>query len=991
MASRMKPWYQVVTPREDLRENKPLDASEFAVHLDHIYHNAEAVPAVYREPRQFFDRTVWTRSLQDLTTQVARRLNGITVETSAVFNMATQFGGGKTHSLTALYHLANGGADVVNWRGIPEVLKNAQVDSVPKAAIAVFVGKSFDSLSGRGEDDEPKRRTPWGEIAWQLGGEESYRVVEQHDRDFVEPKGDVIRAMLPKDRPVLILMDEIISYVSSYRSQKWGDKLYNFLDCLAEEARGLKNVVVVVSIPASELEYTADDEADENRFKKMLDRVGRAISMSSDAEVTEIIRRRLFEWTGISEDARKTISEYADWAQDHATDLPEMAGRNGESIAALFRASYPFHPSVITVFERKWQTLPRFQRTRGVLRLLALWVARAYQEEHRQAFKEPLITLGSAPMEDQIFRDAVFEQLGSDRLITPVTTDIAGKKDAHAVRLDREATDAIKKARLHQKAATVIFFESNGGQSQCKAEASLPEIRAALGGPDLDLGNIETVLEGLLSNCYYLVSEKNRYRFGLAPNLNQMLVNRRANIRGDDLEERIKRETTELFNLMPQDNERRRVIPDRRFFPVKSNDIPDRAQLVLAVMSYEMSYGDPAAERLIENIIRESGSSGRTFKSSLLFCVPEKASAVWEDARSLLAWEDISEDTESVDRLDEAQRRSLKANLDRARRDLKESIFRSYRHVFLLGKDNKLQHEDLGQITSSQDASISNLVITSLLGNDIITKSVGATKLVRYWPPAMEEWSTKSVRDAFFASPSLPRLLDGNSIKRTIVDGVTQGLLGYAHKDAKGHLKLDQFNESISEDEIEIGEDAYIVTAEHARKLKEPPRLAKLEIRPNGVILKPNESSSMQARGLDQYGEQHPIKSLDWGATGGSITGEGLFVAGPDEGVFEVSVSTEGFEAYSQVRIRAVPLPERGSNGRGGADGDQLLLWSGEVPAQKWMNFYTKVISRFASSSKLKLRVSFEVDAEGDQGDRSLEDTRNALQELGLDPDARLE
>ena len=149
-------------------------------------------------------------------------------------------------------------------------------------------------------------------------------------------------------------------------------------------------MAVVVSIPSSELEYTADDEADENRFKKMLDRVGLAISMSSDSEVTEIIRRRLFEWTGVSDDARRTISAYADWAQDHASDLPDMAGYGGESISNLFRSSYPFHPTVISVFERKWQTLPRFQRTRGILRLLALWVARAYQEEQSPSLQRAI-------------------------------------------------------------------------------------------------------------------------------------------------------------------------------------------------------------------------------------------------------------------------------------------------------------------------------------------------------------------------------------------------------------------------------------------------------------------------------------------------------------------------------------------------------------------------------------------------------------------------
>src|SRR5436853_7165641 len=294
--ARLKPWYDVVELREDLRENRPLDASEFAIHLDQIRDGRAHKD--YTDPRRFFDRTYVTGSLLDLAAQVVRRLSGIQVETSAVFNMATQFGGGKSHSLTALYHLGTNGERANSWTGVSRILTRAGVSAVPEAAVAVFMGKDFDSLRGRGGGDEPIRRTPWGEIAWQLGREESVAVVEQHEREFIEPKGDAIRAMLPKDRPVLILMDEIISYASTYRTKGYGSRLYHFLDCLAETARGEKNVAVVVSIPASELEYTPEDTADEARFKKMLDRLGKAIMMSADTEMAEIIRRRLFDWSG---------------------------------------------------------------------------------------------------------------------------------------------------------------------------------------------------------------------------------------------------------------------------------------------------------------------------------------------------------------------------------------------------------------------------------------------------------------------------------------------------------------------------------------------------------------------------------------------------------------------------------------------------------------------------------------------------------------------
>ncbi|MCL5745567.1 MAG: DUF499 domain-containing protein, partial [Acidobacteria bacterium] len=389
----LKPWYKVVTPREDLREARPLDASEFAVHLDQVRDGR--APAVYRNPEEFFDRTHLTHALAELGAQVIRRLSGEKTETSAVFNLATQFGGGKTHALTLLYHLAKNGPKSHGWAGVRAMLDQAQVPAVPEAAVAVFVGTEFDSITGRGgEDGTPLRKTPWGEIAWQLGGEAGFAVVAEHDRQFIEPKGDVIQAFLPKDRPALILMDEVINYTSTYRQRGYHRALYNFIQSLSEQARGSDRVVLLVSIPASEMPYSSDDEADEQWFKKMLDRVGKPVMMAAEAESAEIIRRRLFEWQGLTEDARRTIAEYSDWIADHRQQVPNWFPIDNPREA--FAATYPFHPSVLSVFERKWQTLPRFQRTRGVLRLLALWVARAYRDGFQGAHKDPLIGLGTA-------------------------------------------------------------------------------------------------------------------------------------------------------------------------------------------------------------------------------------------------------------------------------------------------------------------------------------------------------------------------------------------------------------------------------------------------------------------------------------------------------------------------------------------------------------------------------------------------------------------
>jgi hypothetical protein len=910
-----------------------------------------------------------------------RRLSGIQVETSAVFNMATQFGGGKSHSLTALYHLGNNSERARSWNGVSRVLARAGISTVPEAAVAVFMGKDFDSFRGRGGGDEPVRRTPWGEIAWQIGREKSFAVIEQHEREFIEPKGDAIRAMLPKDRAVLILMDEIISYVSTYRKKGYGDRLYNFLDCLAETARGEKNVAVVVSIPASELEYTAEDVADEMRFKKMLDRLGKAILMSADTEMAEIIRRRLFEWHGMPDEGRKTAAAYAEWAVEHAQ---ELTGIDVDTARDRFLAAYPFHPSVLSVFERKWQSLPRFQRTRGILRLLALWVAHNHQDEHRKATREPLITLGLAPLQDPTFRAALFEQLGSDGLEIPVTTDVIGKTDAHAVRLDREAGEAIEKAQLHRKVATTIFFESNGGMSQARADATLPEIKTGVFGPDMNTADLDNVLEGLATTCYYLNGERNRYRFGMTPNLNQVLVSRRGAVLSKAIDERIRQQTEKLFAKHTCDASRH---VDRKYSYARTNDIPSRPMLPLVVFGLDAPAGEKKTAALMEAIVKDCGTSGRTFKSALIFCVPAAGDGVRDAARNLLAWEDVDDDEDTKKRVDEGQLRLLQRNLANAGRDLDEALFRSYRHVYLLGREGKLREIDLGQITSSAAGSIVELILRELEKSDEVTAYVPPNKLVKYWPPALVEWSTKAARDAFYSSPQLSRLLDPDSIKRTISDGVTQGLLGYASKDGDGRLKLEKFKASLHETEVEISDDMFILKAADAQKLLEPPRLAQLVASPEHVILKPGEQASFTCSALDQYGQPFPAPPVAWSASGGSITVGGVYTAAPPGGLHTVRAEAGGREAIAEVRVKTEE--ERRDEKDDGQDdalpGLRLIRWRGTVPPQKWMNFYTKILSRFASSKDLRLEVAFEVPVARAQAQAKVDETRSGLKELGLD------
>lgn len=961
-----KPWQSVVTPREDLISGQPLDASEFAVHLDQVRDGRARDD--YQNPRMFFERNYWTKSQTTLAADVIRRLSGEGVGTSPVFNLVTQFGGGKTHALTLLYHLAEHGRASHAWRGVRNLLEAARVEEVPKAAWAIFVGTEFDSLSGRGGDDgTPLRKTPWGEIAYQLGGEAGFRSVAQHDEKGVAPAGDVIRKVLPADRPCLVLMDELMKYISAARGSGLSAQFYDFIHNLLGVAAEKPGVVVAISLPASELEMSVDDQADYTRFKKLVERLGKGMIMAADSETAEIIRRRLFEWQDVPPEGRKTAREYAAWVTDHRQYLPQWFPV--DNACEAFEETYPFHPALLSVFERKWAALPRFQRTRGILRLLALWIARVYDD--KRARQDALIDLGSAPLDDPDFRTAVLEQLGADdRLQAAVTTDICGKPDAHAVRLDEEAVSSIKKARLHRRVATAIFFESNGGQS--KHHATEAEVRLAVSAPDLDLANVETVLNALTppdGACYYLHAARNQYWFHTQPTLTKVLADRMAMPRDELVEECVLKEVQAVFAVGGA------LTP--RFFPEKSSDVPDRAVFTMAVLPPGRSLAEgEATRRFVEQLTREYGTSDRTFKSALIWCVPEDGAGMNHEARKLLAWGEIKEQAADL-QLDTEQRKQVDESIKKAQRDLRDSVWRAYRYVMLLDKDNRLVQLDLGRVSPSASPNIVRLVLDQLRQEAYLENQVSPRFLLRHWPPAHEEWPTRDVRDAFFASPRLARLLNGDVIKDTIADGVEKGLLAYVGKRPDGTYDPFLFERTVLPAEIELSDDVFIITAERARRFVDPPALTSVTVVPAHVELQPGARQAFTAKGADQNGAEMRLEEVTWTANGGDISPDGVFQAGPDEGSFVVTASAEGVSGHATVTARRrVGRPGPVSTG---------FAWKGEIPSQKWVTFYTKVLSRFANDAGLRITVEFEVTGEGTPTQHAAEETRAAMRELGLE------
>jgi hypothetical protein len=458
-------------------------------------------------------------------------------------------------------------------------------------------------------------------------------------------------------------------------------------------------------------------------------------------------------------------------------------------------------------------------------------------------------------------------------------------------------------------------FESNGGQA--KADATVPEIRFAVAEPGLDVGNVETALEALTEGCYYLAVERNRYHFSLKENLNKRFADRRATIPPAQVEEQIREEIQKIFST---GNGLERV-----YFAEKTIQIADRPTVTLVVLSPDQSVQDEKATALfVETMIREYGASSRTFKSAVIFCVPESPDILREDARKVLAWEAIEEDDLN---LDETQVHQLAENLKKARRDLKETIWRTYKNLMLLAKDNTVKRVDLGLVHSSAATDLVSLITSRLNSDgDLETKGISPSFLIRNWPPAFKEWSTKSLRDAFFASPQFPRLTNPDVLKETISRGVGNGLLAYVGKTASGDYKPFYYNKALMTADVELSDEMFIITKE----------LAEAYQKTRATPLTPGATST------------------------------------PAEPTSPVAVPA--------VPIDLIPPTPASSTSSG-------LTWVGEIPAQKWMNFYTKVISKFASARGLKLTLKVEVLPEGGLSKQKLDETKSALRELGLNDD----
>lgn len=762
-------WWQLATPHEDIRTGK-FDENTFAAKLDDVV--AGEATSEYGLADEFYRKTFLTHELHELLKDTLMRLAGQGGE--AVVQLRTPFGGGKTHALIALYHLIKSAADIEALPEIKALLDDAGLAHIPDARTAVLVGTSL-SAQGRREGSV-QLHTLWGELAFQLGGEKAYAIVKASDHAKTSPGKDALRRLLEHCGKSLILMDEILVYQVKAAGIVVGEtslqaQTFAFLQELTEVVGAVPGAALITTFPESNIEYYDSANAPEvfDRLEKIFGRVQSVRIPVQGEEIFEVVRRRLFSEIDMQQ-ALYVITEYRRLYEDSKDDLPSEV-RSSDYFGKLQR-SYPFHPELMTVLYERWGTIQGFQKTRGVLRLLA----RIIEHGYLSGAARPLISLGDVGLEEPNLRSTVTSILKDANWDAVIASDIAGK----AARMDKELGGDYARFRLCHSTTSAIFMYSHSGGAE--RGALEPRLRLALLQPKgISSALISDALSRVKDSLYYLYSNGG-WTFKAQPNLNAVLSDRMGQVKQEKVFERLKQAVTSkagsgLFKpfVWPQDHK----------------DVPDNTQLKLVLLPPTHPVENEEDVRRLRDIIQmNAAGSPRLNKNTLVYLGGRQSdfSQASEVARHLLALEDVSADGGLV--LSADQKADLKERLTRAAAGLPERAKACYTTLFEPWSNNTFRQHDLSAQVKT-DATVAAAVEAVLRLQDRLLSGLDPALLAQYepyqlWPDDEATVDLKNLREYFERYPHLPMLESGEVLKQSIVRGVRHGLFELALKQGEG-------------------------------------------------------------------------------------------------------------------------------------------------------------------------------------------------------------
>jgi len=770
-AGGLKPWREIVTPHADVASGRYQQA-EFAADLGQV-HRGEGSDE-YKHPTEFFRRTFITDGLKHLLIDALQRLSGS--GGNPVVELQTNFGGGKTHSMLALYHLFSG-IGSGELPGIEPALKAAKVSHPFAARRVVLVGTALSPGQPHKTQDGTVVHTLWGELAWQLLGKEGFSRVAEADKRGVSPGSDVLRELFQKAAPCLVLVDEWVAFVRQLVGKDdlpagTFDTNLTFAQSLTEAARAAGKTMVVVSIPASEIEYggEAGREA-RDRLRNTIGRIESPWRPASSEEGFEIVRRRLFQPItdpGLFAMRDTVVRAFAELYWGQKQEFPATCCE-GE-YARRLEAAYPIHPELFDRLYNDWSSLDKFQRTRGVLRLMAAVIHTLWERQDASL----LILPATVPIDAASVQSELTRYL-DDPWVPVIEKDVDGPHSL-PLKLDRENPNLGRYSACRRVARTLYL---GSAPTLHTANKGLEDRHIKLGcaQPGEAVATFGDALRRLTDQATHLYVDGRRYWYSTQPSVTRLAQDRAGQLNADNVMEEIKRRLREEARTR---GDFAKVHP----CPPSSGDVPDDPEARLVILGPEHPHVaksvDSAARKEATTILDQRGSSPRENKNMVVFLAADRTrlNDLDQAVRQYMAWKSIVDETVTLN-LDPFQSNQAKTKCEQAEDTIQQRIPETYMWLLVPGQgkrdpqapvdwqEARLQGHDALAMRASKKLKGEELLITDFAGTRLRLE----LDRIPLWRG--DHVSLKQLAIDFAKYLYLPRLKDANVLLNSVRDGLS--------------------------------------------------------------------------------------------------------------------------------------------------------------------------------------------------------------------------
>lgn len=856
------PWRDVVEPHQDVATGE-FQQAEFAADLAKVH--SGSAPPEYRDPKQFFSRTYLTEGLSALLAGAAKRLSGGGGD--PVVELQTNFGGGKTHSMLALYHMA-GGTPIQDLSGLDQLLAKHDLRVPQHIKRAVLVGTS------RGPQDILKLeggrqiRTTWGELAWQLGGAEAFDLIADNDANGIAPGSAILEALFKKCSPCLILIDEWVAYLRQiYRVEGLPagsfDANLSFVQSLTEAVKASPGALLVASLPASQIEVGGEGGQEALvRLKQTFSRVESSWRPASQEESYEIVRRRLFkEIPGDRFHHRdNTLKQFAKLYRENANDFPQ--GCADEDYRRKLEKAYPIHPELFDQLYTSWGSLEKFQRTRGVLRLMAQAIHELWMNGDPSVLIMPgSITISSPRVEPELlhYLDVSWQSIIAGDVDGTASTPY--KVDQAAPNLNRySATRRVARAIFMGTAPTHHQQNTGLDDKQINLGVVQPGERPAIFGD---------ALRRLTNQAKFMHADLGRYWYSMSASLNRIVTDRAGQIEAALVNLTIDKELTKYVNGLTD----RGLFDAVQVAPASSAEVPDEAGGVRAVVlgvAHPHS-GRDGSEALLKarDIVMQRGSNPRVYRNLLVFLAADirQLDGLKDSVRTALAWGEIVRDTERLN-LTQSDSALAKAKLTEANETVKTRLKESWCYLHYPTQESPQANIEWASGKIPAQDGLLGRASKKLVAEEGLLTELGPARLDRdlqkYIWNGKAHLSLKDLREYLGRYVYLPRLQAPTVLIKTVqaaISGTVPGPFAYAerwdeHTDTYFGLAIDGVINSI----VTIDSDSVIIKPAVAESHRPAPAAA---VAPAASGLQPGSPSAgaAQAAGVPSSGvEKKPTR-----------------------------------------------------------------------------------------------------------------------------------